>query len=105
MFYTPHTLQRQRHTESLDDYGRTIGHSAEWQDVCPCRCDDNDTRFFQDENGKVYRPAYHIVAPKACPCVCGDIIRVLGKDGKERATGRVYNIRHCNVLDYAEVWI
>lgn len=106
MIYSPHRLQKRVSTEpQMDEYGRII-HNEEyaWEDVCHCRCDDNDTTSFQSENGHTYTPKYHIVCDGQWPVMAGDYIRCM--DGVEvRGEGEVYRVKRLNLLPYTEVWI
>lgn len=56
MIFAPHKLQVRRIIPvKNDEFGRPLpGTGGEtWEDVCPCRCDDNTTKEFRSENGQV----------------------------------------------------
>jgi len=105
MYYEPHTLEKRTVSTTKDTYGRIVTNSGTWTRVGQCRCDDNTIQEFGDENGKVYRPKYHIVANGDAQVSAGDEVRVLTRNGAVRASGRVYNVKHLNVLSYTDIWV
>lgn len=112
MYYSPHKLQVLREQPLVyNDYGELVEpenpEESEWADVSECRCDNSSHSEITDTNGRLFRPAYHIVAPsKAASLVkCGDKVRALCEDGSERGSGFVKNVKWLNYLDYFEIWI
>ena len=88
-----------------DDQNRIISHSEGWQYVCECRCDDNTTQKFEDENGRVYIPKYHIVSGR-CDVSAGDEIRCIVRGTEQvRGEGRVFNNPKCNYLNYMSIYV
>ncbi len=100
MYYAPHSLYKKVTMQTRDSLNRIISSSEEWQYVCPCRCDDNQTEKFEDENGRVYIPRYKVVSERV-DIKEGDYIqcRVTATD-KVRGEGRVRNSPKCNYLNY-----
>lgn len=110
MMYAPHILQVLSVTpEQRDEYGRPVAGSGSqnWCCVCECRCDDNTTKEFKSENGKVYRPQYHIVSSRIVEAgvKAGDRVRCLTCGGETRGEGIVYKVVHHNFFNYSEVWV
>lgn len=111
MHYKPHTLQKKVHTIVRDAYGRITKDTEEWQDLGPCRCDDNTQQEFVTENGKVFRPKYHIVAEGNVDVHAGDEVRCLNVTDKcktpteVRGEGKVYQAKHLNNLQYTDIWV
>lgn len=107
MYYKPHILQKRSVASERDAYGRIITYGAEWEDVCECRCDDSGDSDIEDENGRVYRPTYHIVCDGSNAKVStGMEIRVIDKkSGELRGEGKVVNVKHLNYYNYTEVWV
>lgn len=104
MEYAPHILKKKVIVVNRDEYGRITESSDYMLDICRCRCDDNNNREFRDENGRVYRPQYHIVCEGTANVNCGDEIKVFNGDTL-RAEGKVYNIKTLNYLNYSEIWV
>lgn len=113
MQYAPHILQKRiTPTEQVDEFGRPIvSESAdasgyEWQDVCRCRCDHNETKEIKLPDGTVIKPDYHIVMEGNDPDVeVGDYIRCLREDGSIRGEGKLIRPRTLNYLPYAEGYV
>lgn len=107
MIYAPHILQLKVVSEpSTDKYGREfpgIGETA-WQDICKCRCDDNSTQKFEEVNGRLYIPKYHVVCEGKIALNAGDYVRILDGDNI-RGDGEIYQIKVLNFLNYSELWI
>lgn len=101
MYYTPHTLYKKSETLGKDKYGRPTESVEEWVEIGKCRCDDNSIQEFHDENGKVYRPHYKIVANRDVNVKVGDFVKV----EPNRAEGRVFNVTHLNYLNYSTIWL
>ena len=107
MYYSPHILQLKVITPpDRDEYNRPIpGTGGEsWQDVCPCRCDDNTTKEFTSDNGEVYRPDYHVVCGQNISVKAGDYVRCMAGD-EVRGEGEVYMVKNTNYLGYSELWM
>ena len=106
MIYSPHILQKKTsQAENTDDNGHpVIDNSEEWVTVCRCRCDDNSTKEFKNENGDVYRPNFHIVA-EPNTIKSDDEIRCLNADGTVRGSGKVYIAKSTNYFNYSELWV
>nr|DAT85353.1 MAG TPA: hypothetical protein [Caudoviricetes sp.] len=107
MYFHPHILQLKVFTSpERDEYNRPIpGTGSEsWKTVGRCRCDDNTTREFKSENGKIYRPLYHVVSERNPMIKAGDYIRCLDGD-KVRGEGEVYIPKSTNFFSYSEYWI
>lgn len=103
MFYTPHKLQKRTTAETRDEYGRIAGTEETWEDVCPCRCDDNTTQQLTSENGEVYYPKHHVVCPSN-GIVAGDYVRCM--DGEHvRGEGEVSMVKNTNYYRYTEIWM
>jgi hypothetical protein len=106
MYTAIHTLYVYKpSTESYDENGDPIDGEQTKSYVCPCRCDDNSTKEFRDENGHVYRPTYHILCDGNASVSAGENIECLNKDGTMRGSGVVYQVIHYNILSYTEIWI
>ena len=105
MYYEPHILEKRTVSVTKDSYGRIVTSNGAWVTVCRCRCDDNTIQEIRDDNGKVYRPKYHIVARPHADVAAGDEIRVLTEGGEERASGLVTTVKHLNVLPYSDIWV
>ena len=103
MFYSPHLLQKRVITVVRDALGRAESSNETWEDICPCRCDDNTTQKFTSDNGDVYTPKYHIVCPKNA-IKAGDYVRCM-KDGVLRGEGEVYIVKSTNYYNYTEIWV
>lgn len=107
MLYAPHILlKRIIIPAETDEFDRPLpGTGGEkWERVCPCRCDDNTTKEFRSENGRVYRPAYHVVCDGKTELNAGDYVRCM--DGEAiRGEGEVYIMKSTNYLNYTEIWI
>lgn len=107
MIFAPHILQVKVITPmEEDEFGRPIpGTGGEsWKDVCRCRCDDNSTQKFEDVNGQLYIPKYHIVCDGRISLKAGDYIRCLDGDSM-RGEGEVYRAKVINSLNYSELWV
>ena len=104
MYYKPHTLQKKVHTIERDSYGRITSDTEEWKDLGACRCDDNTQQEFVTENGKVFRPKYHIVAEGDVDVHAGDEVRCM-KGETVRGEGEVYQAKHLNKLHYTDIWV
>lgn len=102
-----HILQVKRLGEpQRDEYNRIVSNSTEtWEQVCECRCDDNNDKHFKNNNGEVYTPQYHIVCEGKVGVNSGDEVRCLNKDGSIRGQGKVFNVKRLNILNYSEVWV
>ena len=108
MYYSPHILQVKMDTPpATDKYGRVIAldNSVRWQTICQCRCDDNTTTEFKSDNGRVFRPKYHIVCDGNVRVEVGDAIRCLNDDGTVRCVGNVYLKKQPNYYKYTEIWV
>lgn len=104
MYYSPHILQKKVFTDYTDEHGRPVFGQETWEDVCRCRCDDNTTSEFKNENGEVYRPKYHVVCDGNVDVKCGDEVQcVIG--GIVRGEGSVYMVKRTNYYNYTEIWI
>ena len=110
MYYKPHILQKKSHVVVRDDYGRIISDTEDWQTLGPCRCDDNTQQEFETDNGRVYRPKYHIVAEDDVAVYAGDEVRCMKQDDEGEPTvvrgeGKVYQAKHLNMLHYTDIWV
>lgn len=109
MYYSPHQLFRRRETEERDELNRIVSTESSWEYVCDCRCDDNTTQKFEDENGRVYIPKYKIVCNRA-DIREGDYVQcrtkgTMGCSARVRGEGRVLNAPRCNYLDYMVAYV
>lgn len=106
MFYAPHRLYKKVETEERDSLNRIISSESDWVYVCDCRCDDNTTERFEDENGRVYIPKYKIVCERA-DINKGDYVQCVLKDDEcqIRGEGRVLNAPKCNYLNYMTAYV
>ena len=104
MYYAPHFLQVKKTRETRDSLNRTVSVSGNWEDVGPCRCDDNTTQVVDNETGKAFIPKYHIVSDKTYMVDAGDMVRCLNADGSVRGTGKVKNPRILNCLNYFDCY-
>lgn len=78
--------------------------TSEWKPISLCRCDDNTTKEIRNENGEVFRPAYHVVCDGRLNIKAGDEVRCM--IGKEiRGEGRVLIVKHTNYFGYTELWM
>ena len=90
--------------EVRDSLNRITSSGSQWVLVTGCRCDDNTTEKFEDENGRVYIPKYKIVCNRA-DIHAGDYIQCRTLDDKVRGEGRVLNAPKCNYLDYMVLYV
>ncbi len=108
MFSGLHILEKQAITSpSKDEFGREIPDTGEvsWVKVGCCRCDDDTTSKFEDANGQLYIPAYHIVCDnKYVTIKAGDKIRCLNGDAI-KCEGEVRRVKKLNFLNYSEIWV
>lgn len=104
MYYAPHTLYKKVEKEERDSLNRIISHSDDMVLVGPCRCDDNTTQKFEDENGRIYIPKYKIVCERA-DVAEGDYVQCLSDSGEVRGEGRVFNVPKCNYLNYMTIYV
>lgn len=105
MYYAPHKLFKVTETEERDELNRIISSGKKRRYVCDCRCDDNTTEKFRDENGRVYIPKYKIVCQRA-NITEGDYIQCLNEENcKVVGEGRVFNAPKCNYLDYMTIYV
>lgn len=104
MYFAPHTLYRKVESVGYNEHGNISSHTEAWVKVCRCRCDDNSVKEFRDENGHVFRPAYHIVCEGRVGVNCGDEVRIM--DGTlVRGEGRVFNVTRTNWYDYTQIYV
>jgi hypothetical protein len=105
MVYAPHILQVERFELRRDEYGQTTGKESRWEDLCACRCDDNDVKRFLDDNGEVFTPNYHAVC-EACEVREGDRVRCVDKEDKDEAKGegRIFKVYRHNYFGNVEIW-
>ena len=109
MYFAPHALYKKIEKEERDSLNRIVDASGKWVYVCDCRCDDNTTQRFEDDNGRVYIPKYKIVCGRA-RIEEGDYVQCREKDdgcccGRIRGEGRVFNAPKCNYLDYMTIYV
>lgn len=109
MYYAPHKLYKKVESVERDSLNRIISSDGYWKYVCECRCDENTTEKFEDENGRVFIPKYKIVCPRA-DIKEGDYIqcRIKGAcscNKVARGEGRVVNATKCNYLDYMVAYV
>jgi hypothetical protein len=104
MYYAPHKLYKKVELIVRDDLNRITSSGSHWELVGPCRCDDNTTQKFEDQNGRIFIPKYKIVCERA-NVTEGDMIQCLCEDGTVRGEGRVYNAPQCNCLNYMVVYV
>ena len=110
MYYAPHSLYKRIEKEERDEFNRIISDTDRWVYVCDCRCDDNTTQKFEDENGRVFIPKYKIVCERA-KITEGDYVQCRIKDticcgcGRAIGEGRVVNAPKCNYLDYMVIYV
>lgn len=102
MIYSPHTLYVRRLTETRDAFNRA-SVEEDWEEVGPCRCDDNGDRIVSVENSKEYVPKYHIVTPRTTMISNGDFVRVYAGD-ELRGEGKADRVRVLNYLDYTDFY-
>lgn len=105
MFYAPHTIYKTVHEDIRDEYKRLVESVESEILIGECRCDDNTTVRFETENGKGFIPKYHIVCDRTVEINEGDKVIVYDADNAVRGMGEVFNVRKCNFLDYAEIWV
>ena len=104
MMYAPHILYKKTTSVKRNEYGELVSASEKWEEVGPCRCDDNSTQRFTTDNGSVYVPKYHIVLDRA-DVRPGDYVRAVDTTGAVRGEGKVFNAPKCNYLDYMSVYV
>jgi len=105
MYFAPHTLYKKIEQEQRDDLNRIVSVEKTWEKICECRCDDNTTERFEDNNGRVYIPKYKVVCNRA-DISPGDYVQCIVKaTGKVRGEGRVLNAPECNYLDYMTLYV
>lgn len=103
MIYKPHSLYKKVIHQSVDEFGRPITPTHEWAFVCPCRCDDNNTKEFKSSNGEVFRPSYRIICEGIVSINPGDEVKAMCEE--IRGEGKVFNVKRLNFLNYTEVWV
>lgn len=104
MYYAPHTLYKKAELKVRDELNRIVSSSEDMVFVGPCRCDDNTTQKFEDQNGRIYIPKYKIVCERA-DVTEGDYIQCLDGNGAVRGEGRVFNAPKCNYLNYMTIYV
>ena len=109
MYYSPHALFKRTETETRDELNRIVDTEESWEYVCDCRCDDNTTQKFEDENGRVYIPKHKIVCNRA-DIVEGDYVQCREKgfcccSGNVIGEGRVVNAPRNNYLNYMVLYV
>lgn len=97
-------------TLECDEFGRPIltPDSPVWLDICECRCDENEVTEFLDENGRLFKPNYHIVCGNKNPDAgTGDVIRCIDRGDRTnvKCEGKIKKHHKLNYLPYAELWI
>lgn len=107
MFTAIHVLQKRVQTVENDEYGRPLVNPIEeWQTVCRCRCDYNESAVVPTDNGGVIRPQYRIITSTNNPDVKpNDYIRCLTDNKTIKGEGRVKSIKTLNYLPYAEIFL
>lgn len=105
MYYAPHTLERRiSRGDMRDEHGRLIKGGESWEVLCKCRCDDNMDSTFETDNGKTYRPKYHVVCEGHVDIENGDYVRCMSGDSV-RGEGKAFPVEHLNYLPYTELWM
>lgn len=106
MIFAPHILQRKAVGSShTDEFGRVEAvDTDEWETVCSCRCDDDDTKELTSPNGSVYRSSYHVVCEGAVNLTEGDIIQCIVGD-EVRGAGVIGKVKKTNYFSYTEIWL
>lgn len=105
MIYSPHILQLKSSVSGRDERGKPIKSTDSWTTLCVCRCDDNTTKEFKTEDGKVYRPSFHVVCSGKVSVKVGDEIQCVTNTGIVRGSGKVYDVKNLNYLNYSEIWV
>ena len=108
MIYAPHTLQKKVVTPMQEDeYGRLVPGSVkeQWEDVCPCRCDDISAEKKISVNGVLYDYKYKVVYESETGIMPGTHIRCLDKDGNTRGEGVAKSPLQTNFLSYKVIWL
>lgn len=106
LIFGPHSLYKlKKGVEQLDEFGRIIpDESQQWQFICNCRCDDNNTVKYTKENGETFVSSYQIVAPLTNRIKEGDYIRCMAGD-EVRGEGEVDSVRRGNFFQKMVLWI
>lgn len=106
MYYAPHKLYKLLRSKKRDRYGRVTDYTnpEAWELIANCRCDKNTDREIVTDNGKCFRPDFHVVCD-LCKVLAGDTVKILGEDGNIIGGGKVYKSRHTNCYQYTELWV
>lgn len=109
MYYAPHSLYRKIEKVTRDEFNRIVDKEDRWVYVCDCRCDENTTQKYEDDNGRTFIPRYKIVCERA-NVTEGDYVQCRKKDDLcdcqcVIAEGRVYDTPKCNYLNYMVVYV
>ena len=109
MYYAPHSLFKVVESEERDSLNRIVSSGKKKYYICDCRCDENTTQKYVDDNGRVYIPKYKIVCERA-DIKEGDYVQCYNKDdscccGKVIGEGRVVDAPKCNYLDYMVLYV
>ena len=104
MYYAPHTLYKKVELQTRDSLNRIVASSGNMVLVGRCRCDDNTTQKFEDQNGRIYIPKYKIVCERV-DVTEGEYVQCLDEHGEIRGEGRVYNAPKCNYLNYMTIYV
>lgn len=97
-------LSKRTVSNGKDEFNRPVKGQESWSQICRCRCDDNSTRDFDDGNGRVFRPSYHIVCEGNADVKAGDYVRCQNGD-VTRGEGKVYMVTRANYFSYTELWV
>lgn len=109
MYYAPHALFKKIEHVKRDSLNRIVATDATWVYVCDCRCDDNTTQKFEDDNGRVFIPKHKIVCERV-NVKEGDYVQCRMKDTlcncyRVIGEGRVFNAPRNNYLNYMVLYV
>lgn len=108
MYYAPHKLQKRViEAQRNDDLGKPLpAGEYTWADICPCRCDNSDTREIHTDDGHVFYPKYHVVCDGKKPDIDnGDYVRCVRSDDSIKGEGIAVKVKKLNYLPYADFYI
>lgn len=104
MIFAPHRLfVKVVSGPSFDEDMNPIPPKEDWNDLGPCRCDDNGVVKQISVNGVMYDYNYHVVY-EGEKIKAGTEVKIM--DGEDvRAEGKVIKPNKSNYFKYAEIWL
>lgn len=109
MYYAPHILfKKVKRAPEIGPNGHPVFKDSEgWEEICRCRCDDNNGTKVQQPDGSFYLPNFHIVCDGRDIAVkAGDYVKAEWPDGTLRGEGEIKPMpKRTNHYDYTEIYV